>query len=92
MALKSLPVTEARDQLSKVLDDAESGKGTMIIRNSKETAAVVPAYLARLLPLVHSIISELGESLEMSDDAEILEAFERANADVGPENITWYEV
>ncbi len=92
MALKSMSVGEARNNMSAVLDDAEEGHGTMIIRNSKETAAVVPAHLARLIPLVDRILRDLGESVEMSRDPEIIERYRRGSDDLTRKDIVWYEV
>jgi prevent-host-death family protein len=92
MALKTLPAHEARTRFSDVLNDAETGQGTMIIRNSKETAAVIPPQLARLLPIVHDLLCDLGESVEMSQNPDILEAYERGKADLEREDIEWYEV
>lgn len=92
MALKTMSAGEARSKMASVLDDAEEGRGTMIIRNSKETAAIVPAHLARLMPLVEDLLSDLGESLEMSRDPEALEQYRRGSADLAREDIEWYEV
>lgn len=91
MALKTMSVMEARSKMASVLDDAEEGRGTMIIRNSKETAAIVPAQFARLMPLVQELLSDLGESIEMSRDPEMLEQFRRGLADQAREDIVWYE-
>jgi PHD/YefM family antitoxin component YafN of YafNO toxin-antitoxin module len=90
--LKMISAGEARSGLSAVLDDAEEGKGTMIIRNSRETAAVIPAHLARFVPLIEEILCDLGESVETSQDPEILEAYRRGMADLEREDIEWYEV
>jgi len=58
MALKSMPAKEARDKFSDLLDDAEDGRATVIYRNSKPTAAVIPSQLADLLPVVQAILCE----------------------------------
>jgi len=92
MALKSMPAKEARDKFSDLLDDAEGGRGTVIYRNSKPTAAVVPPQLADLLPVVQAILCELGESVELSHDPEILAAYKRGQAELEHGDITWYEV
>ena len=64
----------------------------MIIRNSIPTAAVVPAELVEILPLVQSIINDMGESIQLSRDPEILEAFRRGRSELENEDIEWYEV
>lgn len=92
MAIKSISAKDARAGLPRILDDAASGQSTMIIRNSKPTAAVVPAQLAELLPLVHSIMKELGESIQLSRDPEVLEAYRRGQTELENQDIEWYEV
>lgn len=92
MALKTISANEARSKMSSLLNDAEEGRGTMIIRNSKETAAVVPAHVARLMPLVEDILKDLGESLELSNDPDMLEQYRRGLVDLRREDIEWYEV
>ena len=87
-----MPAKEARENFSHLLDDAASGQGTVIYRNSKPAAAVIPAHLADLLPVVHAILCELGESVELSHDPEILDAYERAQGELARGEITWYEV
>ena len=92
MALKTMSAMEARSKMASVLNDAEEGRATMIIRNSKETAAIVPAHLARLMPLIQDILQDLGESVEMSNDPDVLEQYRRGIADLQREDIEWYEV
>ena len=62
MALKCVSVTEARSNFSDLLDEAVDGVGTMIIRNSREAAALIPAHLARFMPLVEAVLCDLGAS------------------------------
>jgi len=92
MALKSMPAKEARDKFSDLLDDAEDGRATVIYRNSKPTAAVIPSQLADLLPVVQAILCELGESVELSDDPEVLAEYERGQAELERGQVIWYEV
>lgn len=92
VAIKSISAKDARAGLPRILDDAASGQSTMIIRNSRPTAAVVPAQLAELLPLVHSIMKELGESIQLSRDPEVLEAYRRGQTELENQDIEWYEV
>jgi antitoxin (DNA-binding transcriptional repressor) of toxin-antitoxin stability system len=92
VAVKSVPAGEARKEISRILSDAEGGQCTLIIRNSKPTAAVVPAQLADLLPLVHAIMCDLGESIQLSRDSDILVAFENGQRELERGDIEWYEV
>ena len=92
VAVKSISAKDARAGLPRILDDAASGRSTMIIRNSIPTAAVVPAELVEILPLVQSIINDMGESIQLSRDPEILEAFRRGRSELENEDIEWYEV
>ncbi len=92
MALNTISAAEARNNFSSVLDAAEGGKGTMIIRNSKQTAAIIPPELARLVPLLEAILRDMGESIKMSEDPEVLEAFRRGMDEIAREEIDWYEV
>lgn len=92
VALKSMPAKEARGRFSELLDDAASGKGTVIYRNSKPAAAVIPPDLADLVPVVQAILFELGESVQLSHDPEILAAYEQAQGELARGEITWYEV
>ncbi len=92
MALKCVSVTEARSNFSDLLDEAVDGVGTMIIRNSREAAALIPAHLARFMPLVEAVLCDLGASVELSHDPEVMEAYRRGLADLEREDIAWYEV
>jgi prevent-host-death family protein len=91
--VKTVPAKQARENFSGLLDDAESGKGAVvIIRNSKPAAAVVPPEFAEALPLVQAILSDLGLSLEMAQDQEVVRAYQRGLDDIAREDIVWYEV
>lgn len=93
VAIKNVTSTDAREEWSELLDKTQNGNcGALIIRNSREAAALLPPHFAMLLPLVDSILRDLGESLTISEDPEIIAAFERACVDLGREKISWYEV
>lgn len=91
MSLTSVQFTKAKQNLSDLVSKAEKGEGSMILRNSKEAAAIISATAARLVPLVEAVIREFGESIEVSHDPDVLEAYHRGLADLEREDIIWYD-
>jgi prevent-host-death family protein len=83
--------SEARTKLPDLLDRAEKGKNSLIIRNSKTVAAIVPAQFASIAPLVAAVLRELGESLEMSIDPDVIEAFRRGQDELERGELIWDE-
>jgi prevent-host-death family protein len=89
--MKSIAAKEARDNFSALLDNAERGKSAIVVRNSRPAAAIMPAESARLAPIIDAVMKEFGLSVEMSEDAEILEAYARAKDEMERGEIVWYE-
>ena len=90
--LKTVQAKEARARLSELLDEVEQGQVRLIIRNSKPTAALVPPDQARLLGYLADVLAELGESLELSADADLIAQANAANDEIAQGKIVWYEV
>ena len=80
----------ARGDITRILDDAENGIPTLILRNSKPSAAVVPANELDAFRVFQRLVSELGETLEVSDDPEIIAAVHEAQAEIKRGHIVWH--
>lgn len=87
--MKTIAAKDARSHFSELLDNAESGKSAVVIRNSKPAATIMPPEYAKLAPMIDYIIHELGLSIEMSEDSAILKAFAKAQKDLEQGKITW---
>jgi|GEM_PF-2029138 len=90
--IKTVQAKEARAQFSALLDQVEQGQTRLIIRNSKPTAALVPPDQARLLGYLGDVLADLGESLELSADADVIAQVKAANEQIAQGKIVWYEV
>jgi PHD/YefM family antitoxin component YafN of YafNO toxin-antitoxin module len=77
---RTIAAAVARDNLTAILDDAELGRTTLILRHSRPSAAVVPAAELETYRLFRRVMREVGESLEVSRDPEIVAAV-RASED-----------
>jgi prevent-host-death family protein len=89
MPSASFTATEAREKLPALLTRAEKGENSLIIRNSKEIAAIVPAEYAHLAPIVLAVMKEVSDTLEMSNDPDVVEAFRRGQAELERGEIVW---
>jgi antitoxin (DNA-binding transcriptional repressor) of toxin-antitoxin stability system len=88
---RTIPAGEARSQLPGILDDAEKGTTTVIYRHSKPSAFVAPANLLGQFELFQRVMREVGESLEVSRDPEIIAAVRRAQDAINRGHIIWDE-
>ena len=79
----------AREQLTGILDDAENGKTTVILRHSRPSAAVVPAADLDAFNLFRQMMREVGETLEMSHDADLIAAVRLSQAEMTRGEIVW---
>jgi antitoxin (DNA-binding transcriptional repressor) of toxin-antitoxin stability system len=86
---RTIPAGEARSQLPGILDDAEKGNTTVIYRHSKPSAAVVPAGDLEQFELFRRVMRELGESLEISRDPDIVAAVMRAQDAINRGEVVW---
>jgi len=86
---RTIAAAAAREQLTDILDDAEHGKTTIILRHSRPSAAVVPVADLETFNLFRRIMSEVGETLDMSRDPEIIAAVRAAEIDVDRGEIIW---
>lgn len=89
--LKTVQAKEARANFSRLLDEVENGNRRLIIRNARPVAALVPPDQARLLAYLRHVLAELGESLELSGDADVIAQVAKADAEVAQGKIVWYE-
>jgi hypothetical protein len=88
-ATRTVAAGEAPELLPDILDDAEKGFTTVILRNSRPSAAVVPAGYLVAFNLFRRIMREVSETLAVSSDAEIVAAVKRAQQDVKRGQIFW---
>jgi antitoxin (DNA-binding transcriptional repressor) of toxin-antitoxin stability system len=90
-ATRTVAAGEARGLLPGILDDAEKGFTTVILRHSRPSAAVVPAGDLAAFNLFRRIMREVGETLAVSGDAEIIAAVKRAQEELNRGQIFWDE-
>ena len=86
---RTIAAAVAREQLTGILDDAENGKTTVILRHSKPSAAVVPAADLDVFNLFRRIMREVGETIEMSQDADIIAAIRASQDEINRGEIVW---
>ena len=88
--IDSVPITEARKNIAELISKAEGGKSTLIVRNSKPAAGLVPASIIGMLPAIMTVLRELGQTELMSHDKSIIEAVRKAEEELQRGDITWY--
>ena len=81
----------ARAQFPHILDDAENGETTLIVRHSKPVGFMGPAEDYEAFRLFRRIMREVGETLEISRDPDIIAAVERAQERINHGEIVWHE-
>ena len=86
---RTIAATAARGQLNGILDDAEKGKTTVILRHSRPSAAVVPANDLEAFRVFQKVMREVGETLQLSRDPEIVEAVKRSQDAINRGEIIW---
>jgi len=89
--IRTIAAGEARGQFPGILDDAEKGLTTVILRHSRPSAAVVPASDLPTFNLFRRIMREVGETLEVSRDPEIIAAVKHAQDETNRGQIFWDE-
>jgi prevent-host-death family protein len=78
--MKTLNITEARTQLSKIVNDAASGKTTIIARNGRPVARIVPFDNRKPEKIRFGTLKgkiEIREDFDAPDE-EIIEMFENS--------------
>jgi prevent-host-death family protein len=88
---RTIAAAVAREQLTDILDDAENGKTTVILRHSRPSAAVVPAADLENYNLFRRIMTEVGETLDISRDPAIIAAVRAAQEEINRGEIVWDE-
>ena len=86
---RTIAAAVAREQLTGILDDAENGKTTVILRHSRPSAAVVPAADLEAFNLFRRIMREVGETLEMSHDEDLIAAVRASQDELNRGEIVW---
>lgn len=86
---RTISATDARAELNKLLDAAEGGKTTLVVRHSKPSAAIIPAKELDTYTLVRRLLRELAETIEMSSDPAIVAAVKKAQSDIARGDIFW---
>jgi prevent-host-death family protein len=86
---RTVSVSEARTGLSDILDAAERGRTTVVVRHSKPSAAIIPAGELETYHLVRRLMVELGESIAVSEDPEIVAAVHQAQDDIARGRVIW---
>lgn len=82
----------ARDNFRDLVDDAQRGISHIIVRNRKAVAAVVNPEVALLAPIVREVLLEFGESLQMSEDPDIIAAVKAGMQEIAEGRTVVYEV
>jgi len=86
---RTMAAAEARGKFPGILDDAEKGFTTVILRHSRPSAAVVPASELPAFHMFRRIMREIGETLEVSRNPEIIAAVHRSQDEVNRGQIFW---
>lgn len=86
---RTIAAAVARDQLPGILDDAEQGRTTLILRHSRPSAAVVPAADLETFQIFCRVMREVGESLDVSRDPAIIAAVRESQDAINHGQITW---
>ncbi len=88
---RTIAAAAARGHFTDILDDAEKGKITVILRHSRPSAAVVPAADLVQFDLFRQIMREVGETLQVSRDPEIVAAVKKSQSALDGGEIVWDE-
>jgi prevent-host-death family protein len=86
---RTIAASVARDNLTGILDDAERGRTTLILRHSRPSAAVVPASDLEAYRLFRRVMREVGETLDVSRDPAIVSAVRASQAAIDRGEIIW---
>jgi antitoxin (DNA-binding transcriptional repressor) of toxin-antitoxin stability system len=86
---RTVSASEARTALPEILDEAEHGRTTVVLRHSRVAAAIIPAGELETYNLVRRILSDLGETIQISRDPEIIAAVHRAQDRINRGEIVW---
>jgi prevent-host-death family protein len=81
----------ARDRISEILDQAERGVSTLIVRHSRVIAAVVPAAEHGADQIFIALMREVGETIELSSDPEVITAVVHAKEQIKEGNIIFHD-
>ena len=86
---RTIAAAVAREGLAGILDDAEHGRTTLILRHSRPSAAVVPATDLDVYRFFRRVMREVGETLEVSRNPEIIATVRAAQIAVNRGEIIW---
>jgi prevent-host-death family protein len=86
---RTIAAAVARERLTEILDDAELGKTTIILRHSRPSAAVVPVADLETFNLFRRLMREVGETLELSRDPGVIAAVREAEKDIKRGDVIW---
>jgi hypothetical protein len=86
---RTIAAAVARDNLTSIRDDAEHGRTTLILRHSRPSAAVVPAADLEVFQLFRRVMREVGETLDVTRDPEIIAAVRASQDAVDRGGIIW---
>ena len=89
MTPRTIAAAVARDNLTGILDDAEQGRTTLILRHSRPSAAVVPAADLGAFQLFRRVMREVGETLDVSRDPKIIAAVRESQDAINRGEIIW---
>jgi len=88
---RTIAASDAREHFTNILDDAEKGETTLIVRHSRNSAAVVPASDLESFMLFKKILRELNETIELSEDPETIAAVIRAQEQINRGDVVWHD-
>ena len=86
---KTIAAGEARGKFPDILDDAEQGRVTVILRHSRPSGAMIPASELPAFNLFRCFMRDIGETLDISRNEEIIAAVKRAQDAVNRGEIFW---
>jgi prevent-host-death family protein len=88
---QTMAAAEARGKFPGILDAAEKGRTTVILRHSRPSAAVIPASELPAFNLFRRIMREVGETLDVSRNPEMIAAVQRSQDEVDRGQVFWDE-
>ncbi|HEV3156567.1 MAG TPA: hypothetical protein VGZ00_04410 [Candidatus Baltobacteraceae bacterium] len=89
MMTRTVAAAVARDNLTDILDDAEQGRATLILRHSRPSAAVVPVVDFEAYKLFRRVMREVGETLIVSRDPDVIAAVRSSQEAINRGEIIW---
>lgn len=77
---RTITATTARANFPALLDSAEAGETTVVVRHGRPSAVVIAAATLPVFTFFRGLLRELDETMNVSGNPEIIAAVERAKS------------